>query len=209
MRDYDPTLGRYLQADPLGLVDGASVYDYALQNPGRYTDPKGEFIPIAIGFAIGAGLDLLQQLQNNGNSLQCVNWLRTGGAGAFGAFTGGFASGLLKGLGGIHRYKNWSSASRAFKSPSNLVGKGYETHHGIAAANGIRNTATWRNHFMNLRNLPKATHRRIHGKWQGADQFTPVGRWFYGTPEWLLGAEASAGVGALIEGLDGSCDCAN
>ena len=42
MRDYDPTLGRYLQADPLGLVDGASVYGYALQNPGMYTDPRGE-----------------------------------------------------------------------------------------------------------------------------------------------------------------------
>ncbi|WP_425456162.1 RHS repeat-associated core domain-containing protein [Aliishimia ponticola] len=42
MRDYDPTLGRYLQADPLGLVDGASVYGYALQNPGRYVDPRGE-----------------------------------------------------------------------------------------------------------------------------------------------------------------------
>ena len=41
MRDYDPTLGRYIQADPLGLVDGASVYGYALQNPGRYVDPKG------------------------------------------------------------------------------------------------------------------------------------------------------------------------
>ncbi len=42
MRDYDPTTGRYIQSDPLGLVDGASVYGYALQNPGRYTDPKGE-----------------------------------------------------------------------------------------------------------------------------------------------------------------------
>ena len=41
MRDYDPTTGRYLQADPLGLVDGASVYGYALQNPGRYVDPSG------------------------------------------------------------------------------------------------------------------------------------------------------------------------
>ena len=45
MRDYDPTLGWYLQADPLGLVDGASVYGYALQNPGRYTDPTGREIP--------------------------------------------------------------------------------------------------------------------------------------------------------------------
>lgn len=32
---------RYLQADPLGLVDGPSLYGYALQNPGRYVDPNG------------------------------------------------------------------------------------------------------------------------------------------------------------------------
>ena len=42
MRDYDPTTGRYLQADPLGLVDGANIYGYALGNPGRYIDPRGE-----------------------------------------------------------------------------------------------------------------------------------------------------------------------
>ncbi|AXI43754.1 RHS repeat domain-containing protein [Sulfitobacter sp. SK011] len=35
MREYDPTTGRYIQADPLGLVEGASVYGYVLQNPGR------------------------------------------------------------------------------------------------------------------------------------------------------------------------------
>ena len=47
-----------MQADPLGLVDGASVYGYAGQNPGRYTDPTGECIgPWAIacaGAAAGA-----------------------------------------------------------------------------------------------------------------------------------------------------------
>jgi uncharacterized protein RhaS with RHS repeats len=42
MRDYDPTTGRYLQADPLGLVDGASVYGYVTQNPSRLMDPRGE-----------------------------------------------------------------------------------------------------------------------------------------------------------------------
>lgn len=53
MRDYDPTTGRYIQADPLGLVDGASVYGYALQNPGRYVDPSGEFVvnPLTIALA--------------------------------------------------------------------------------------------------------------------------------------------------------------
>ena len=44
MRDYDATLGRYIQADPLGLVDGASVYGYALQNPARWSDPRGEVV---------------------------------------------------------------------------------------------------------------------------------------------------------------------
>lgn len=42
MRDYDPSLGRYLQADPLGLVDGASVYGYARQSPNVYADPTGQ-----------------------------------------------------------------------------------------------------------------------------------------------------------------------
>ena len=41
MRDYDPTTGRYLQSDPLGLIDGASVYGYARQNPLRWTDSRG------------------------------------------------------------------------------------------------------------------------------------------------------------------------
>jgi len=56
MRDYDPTTGRYIQADPLGLVDGASVYGYALQNPGRYVDPRGENTVVAGsagGFIVG------------------------------------------------------------------------------------------------------------------------------------------------------------
>ncbi len=58
MRDYDPTLGRYMQADPLGLVDGPSIYGYALQNPQRFVDPRGEFVwavPIIAGVFGGGG----------------------------------------------------------------------------------------------------------------------------------------------------------
>ena len=58
MRDYDPTTGRYLQADPLGLVDGASVYGYARQNPGRWVDPRGEEIALP-GFGGGSGLGVV------------------------------------------------------------------------------------------------------------------------------------------------------
>ena len=42
MRGYDPTTGRYIQPDPLGLIDGASVFGYVKQNPGRWIDPTGE-----------------------------------------------------------------------------------------------------------------------------------------------------------------------
>lgn len=41
MRDYDPTTGRYMQADPLGLVDGASIYGYVTQSPLRFYDFVG------------------------------------------------------------------------------------------------------------------------------------------------------------------------
>jgi RHS repeat-associated protein len=34
-RDYDPTLGRYIQADPIGLSGGANPYVYA-ENNGNY-----------------------------------------------------------------------------------------------------------------------------------------------------------------------------
>jgi hypothetical protein len=41
-RHYDPTLGRYTQPDPLGFVDGPSVYGYAGGNPQALVDPEGE-----------------------------------------------------------------------------------------------------------------------------------------------------------------------
>jgi RHS repeat-associated protein len=59
MRDYDPTTGRYLQADPLGLVDGASVYGYALGSPMVYTDPTGEIVPLLAGAARAAAMNAL------------------------------------------------------------------------------------------------------------------------------------------------------
>lgn len=78
MREYDPTTGRYIQADPLGLVDGASVYGYAGQNPNRYTDPTGEFIPAwaaaaaaAAGGMINVGIGYtIDQIWGDG----CYTW---------------------------------------------------------------------------------------------------------------------------------------
>lgn len=40
-RDYDPTTGRYIQADPIGLEGDANPYLYALGNPVGAVDPLG------------------------------------------------------------------------------------------------------------------------------------------------------------------------
>ena len=40
-RDYDPSIGRYEQSDPIGVRSGPSTYGYVYQSPLRFVDPKG------------------------------------------------------------------------------------------------------------------------------------------------------------------------
>ncbi|MDB4884655.1 MAG: RhsA [Gemmatimonadetes bacterium] len=40
-RYYDPSLGRFISEDPIGLAGGVNPYVYARNNPVDYTDPSG------------------------------------------------------------------------------------------------------------------------------------------------------------------------
>jgi RHS repeat-associated protein len=40
-RQYDPTIGRYVQSDPLAFVDGPNVFAYAVSSPIQDFDPSG------------------------------------------------------------------------------------------------------------------------------------------------------------------------
>ena len=46
-RDYDNTIGKYTEVDPIGQAGGIGVYLYALDNPLMYADPLGlQVIPV-------------------------------------------------------------------------------------------------------------------------------------------------------------------
>lgn len=40
-RDYDPSTGRYMESDPIGLGGGISTYLYAVAAPASFSDPMG------------------------------------------------------------------------------------------------------------------------------------------------------------------------
>jgi RHS repeat-associated protein len=100
-RYYSPELGRFLQEDPLGFIDGTNSFGYVSNNPLIYTDPTGLFG--IIGGIIGGGIDLSLQLSQNGWDFSCVNYWGVAGSAALGTLTGGLGStagrqGLTAGL---------------------------------------------------------------------------------------------------------------
>ena len=111
-RYYDPTLGRFINGDPIGFAGGdVNFYVYVQNNPVNFIDPEGLFfVPGAIAGAIISGTGALFGTIAQGGSFNDVV-INT----AIGIGTGGLIGGL-PGLGG-------AMVSGIVGASSNLIGQ--------------------------------------------------------------------------------------
>lgn len=63
-RDYDPSLGRYIEVDPLGLEAGQNVFAYVDDDPLNATDPEGQMV--VLRYILNKGSKTLTNVVKNG-----------------------------------------------------------------------------------------------------------------------------------------------
>lgn len=112
-RTYDPSTGRYLESDPIGLLGGANTYGYGLQNPNSYFDSTGLDVEVLVGGPYGDtgyGHAALRVYGDHGGECGCDSYDNTYDFGRYGKQWG------TGGSEGEGMMRVWSDFSQYIKS---------------------------------------------------------------------------------------------
>ncbi|WP_347557573.1 RHS repeat-associated core domain-containing protein [Robbsia sp. KACC 23696] len=198
-RDYDPTIGRYAQSDPVWLGDGVNIYTYVNGNPVGNSDPTGEFG--LVGAAIGAGVDLGIQLLTNDGRFACVDWTSVGLSAIVGALTGGLANGSFAWKTGSN---TWSATRKWLAKDVWDLKKGQNVHHWFIEQNSAIGKVVpdrIKNQPWNLNPMRSAlSHSKLH-------RLDPVTRTLIGAPGWAQGAAIGGGISTKGAAFGENCGC--
>ena len=183
-RHYDAVTGSYTQPDPLGFVDGPSIYAYAGNSPFMNVDRDGRFWWVAGGAAIGAGMNVVGQLWDNGGDISKVNLWCAARAGIAGAA-----------LGGVGRYAaGWAAKWKGVEF-SHYVGKRFSGIRSLWNGNFVRISTHARSDSSRYRFMPRS--------WRDAQSpYNVWGKHFFRIPR-MPTALAGSGIGGLMSG----CGC--